>query len=104
MEELPTPEPPPPAREEPTPEPPPPLVEGVGHIKVNSVPWSHIYLDGIYLGRTGAPTFEVPAGPHTVKLFRQETEQTREYEVLVQPDATVNVGCWNFSTNSPCKS
>ena len=104
VEELPTPEPPPPAREEPTPEPPPPLVEGVGHIKVNSVPWSHIYLDGIYLGRTGAPTFEVPAGPHTVKLFRQETEQTREYEVLVQPDATVNVGCWNFSTNSPCKS
>jgi eukaryotic-like serine/threonine-protein kinase len=95
---------PPPPVEEPTPEPPPSVVEGTGQIKLNSVPWSHIYLDGTYLGRTGAPSFEVPAGPHTVRLFRQETEQEKLFQIQVQPDATVNVGCWNFSTESPCGS
>jgi len=110
--EAPTPAPPP-VREDPTPaepttpepaEEPQEVVEGTGRIKLNSVPWSHIYLDGAYLGRTGAPSIEVPAGPHTIRLYRQETDQEKVYQVEVQPDTTVNVGCWNFTTGSPCGS
>ena len=111
--EAPTPAPPTPAIEAPTPaeavtpptpQEPAPAVQGSGHVKLNSVPWSHIYLDGTYLGRTGAPRIEIPAGPHTIRLYRQETDQEKIFQVDVQPDATVNVGCWNFTTNSPCGS
>jgi len=95
---------PPVAAEEPPPVAPAPAVAaaGPGQLRVNSVPWSEVYVDGAYLGRTGTPSFELPAGRHTVRLFQPQGDQQKFFHVYVSEDATVNVGCWNFETESPC--
>jgi eukaryotic-like serine/threonine-protein kinase len=75
---------------------------GHGLLQVASRPWSNIYLDGEFLGRTGAPSFEVPAGRHTVKLELPGTDRIKVFHVNVGADAAVNVGCWDFEASAPC--
>jgi len=81
---------------------PAPAATGTGKLRVNSVPWSEVYVDGEYLGRTGTPSFELSAGQHTVRLFQPGSDRKKYFHVYVAEDATVNVGCWNFDTESPC--
>ncbi len=96
-----------PAAPEPvTPEPVTPAPEqGTGRLQVASRPWSNVYVDGVFIGRTGPPSFEVPAGEHLIKLERPGTDETHSFDVIVGPDAAVNVGCWDFDVGDaggPC--
>lgn len=120
VEEIPTPRPEvtdvsdhPEPREEPTAvaEPASPEIaeqpEGVGRIRINSVPWSEIWVDGKYKARTGVPYLELPVGEHRVDLKLPGTEVDgteikKVFRVHVSRDATVNLGCWNFDENGPC--
>ena len=114
--------PPPPPQERVTPPPPPPPQElpvaateapvtdptptaataDTGRLQINSVPWSEVYVGKVNLGRTGAPTFELPVGAHRVRLEQPQTNQVKHFDIYISKDATVNVGCWNFETSSEC--
>jgi len=98
---LPSVPPPAPVAEEPaTPAPP----AGPGYFKVNSRPWSEVWVDGQRIGQTGVPSFEVPAGPHTIRLVQPDSGQERTYaNVEVPLGATVNVGCWDFELQAACR-
>ena len=78
---------------------PPPA--GPGWFKVNSRPWSEVWVDDRPLGTTGTPTFEVPAGRHTVRLVRPGVEHS--YAVDVPAGATVDLGCWDFDRAAACE-
>ena len=116
VEVEPTPEPPtptpapasptlPPASEAPPAEPvPPPVVAaGPGFFKVNSRPWSEVWVDDVRIGHTGEPAFEVPAGEHEVLLVVPQSNQQKTYTVTVPVGATVNVGCWDFERDAVCR-
>jgi eukaryotic-like serine/threonine-protein kinase len=81
-------------------EPPPPAPAGPGWFKVNSTPWSEVWVDGRRIGETGEPSFEVMAGPRTVRLVRGDEQHT--VSVQVPLGATVDLGCWDFRTGSAC--
>ena len=80
-----------------------PLPAGPGWFKVNSRPWSEVWVDDRPLGQTGAPTFEVPAGRHTVRLLRPTPGVERSFTVDVPAGATVDLGCWDFERSAPCE-
>ena len=91
--------PPPPAHEVSN----PPAVVGSGSLRVNSRPWSQVWLDDTQLGDTGTPAFEVPAGRHTVLLRRPDSGPTRSFQVDIPAHGTVNLGCWDFVAEKPCE-
>ncbi len=70
-----------------------------GRLKINSVPWSSVVLDGASVGNTWVD-LEVEAGPHTVRL---RTEDGLEHEATVQvPAEDVRYWCWNFDVGDRC--
>ncbi len=85
---------------EPATPPPPP---GPGWFKINSRPWSDVWVDGEPMGQTGAPVFEVAAGPHTVRLVRPNGGASHTLDVDVPASATVDLGCWDFERLAPCE-
>ncbi len=79
---------------------PSPAPSGPGRFKVNSTPWSEVWVDGRRVGDTGEPSFEVPAGRHEVRLVRDDSEYT--IEANVPQGATVDLGCWDFRSGEAC--
>jgi len=75
---------------------------GPGWFKVNSRPWSEVWVDGRPLGQTGVPSFEVPAGHHVVRLVRPPPGGDKSYIVDVPVGATVDLGCWDFEISAVC--
>ena len=75
---------------------------GTGFFKVNSRPWSEVWVDGARHGQTGVPSFEVSAGRHVVKLVRPDDGAEKVAEVDVPVGATVSVGCWDFERRAGC--
>lgn len=59
-------------------------------ITLNSKPWSHVYMDGKYLGNTPKKRHAIAPGSHTLKLECGEcgNPQTRELEINVAPGET----------------
>jgi len=82
---------------------PPPVVQGSGFLRVNSRPWSQVWLGETSLGDTGTPSFEVPAGPHTVFLRRPGSGPVKSFQVDIPVQGTVNLGCWDFEAEAPCQ-
>ena len=96
--------PPPPVQStEPSPESTPAAATAdTGQVRVNSVPWSKVYVDGEYLGRTGVPAFDLAVGHHLVRLDEPQSGQRKSFRVHITKDATAVLGCWNFETASEC--
>lgn len=70
---------------EPTPkvgaETPAPAAAGVGTVRLNSVPWSTVTVDGRSLGSSPVIGYKLPAGPHTVVFDCSACEPPRKETV-----------------------
>jgi serine/threonine-protein kinase len=83
-----------------TPEPAPPEASAApGTLRVNSVPWSTVRIDGSSAGRTWVER-ELPAGAHSVRL---ETGDGQVYEATLDVRAgEQTLFCWNFDVADRC--
>ncbi len=97
----PEPEPAPPARRS-KPQPkaePEPVPPATGRMLINTLPWSHVQVDGVDHGTTDfAGTFEV--GPHNLVL-RTADDRVKRLVIEVPEDDTA-VLCWDFARGSTC--
>lgn len=69
---------------EPNPEPAPrvpPPVEGFGTLRINTRPWSQVFVDGRLLGNTPQLGVRLPAGKHTLRLVNPEFNMTKTITV-----------------------
>lgn len=85
-----------PEPEEPEPEPaepaepdPPASSGGSGKLRVQTRPWSKVFLDGRLLGTTPLTGIEVDAGRHTLKFVNPEFGIEKEIQVTVKDGDTV---------------
>ena len=84
-----------PEPEEPEPEPvepaepdPPASSGGSGKLRVQTRPWSKVFLDGRLLGTTPLTGIEVDAGRHTLKFVNPEFGIEKEIQVTVKDGDT----------------
>ncbi len=78
------------------------VTTGTGTLRINSRPWSEVWLDDLRLGRTSTPSFEAPAGHHTVRLQQPSLGVEKTFDVEIRPGETVSLGCWDFEAEAPC--
>jgi hypothetical protein len=88
-------EPPPSAAAEPEADKPskpekPAAVE-TGKLRVNTRPWSQVFVDGKSYGATPRMNIDLPAGTHTLKLINQEFNITKTLEVEIVPGKPASV-------------
>jgi hypothetical protein len=67
-----------------------------GTLRINSRPWSQIYIDGQPVGHTPQMNLSVPAGEHQITLINTEMELRTAISVQIEPNQitsrTVNLG------------
>jgi len=78
----------------------PPMAEGEGDLRVNSLPWSNMVIDGKPAGRTGQ-SVRLKAGVHTVALTASDGK-THVMKVEIQSGEVVKL-CWDFQRESACE-
>jgi serine/threonine-protein kinase len=66
-----------------------PAAEGVGRLRINSRPWSRVFVDGRLVGNTPQAAIEVSPGRHQVELISEEFELRRTLVVDVRAGQTV---------------
>ncbi|MFZ5477013.1 MAG: serine/threonine-protein kinase [Myxococcota bacterium] len=71
-----------------------------GQLKVNSLPWSDLTIDGDPAGRT-AFAREVDAGTHVIELVTASGQRAKQ-TVTVPAGGTANL-CWDFDLGAPCR-
>jgi serine/threonine protein kinase len=67
-----------------------PVRGGTATIRINSIPWSDVFLDGVAVGRTPIMSLRVSPGTHRVML-RTADGRTRTRSVSVQPGETQTI-------------
>lgn len=72
----------------------------LGQLKVNSIPWSTVFVDGAELRRTPVTGHALPVGPHEIRLVTAEG---------LEKTTTVSIGegaqvffCWRFDDDREC--
>jgi hypothetical protein len=55
-----------------------------GTLRINSLPWAEIYLDGSFVGTTPQANLLLGAGRHRVKLVNQPMEMSKTFVVEIQ--------------------
>lgn len=83
-------EPEPPAKAEAAPTPAAPEVQ-TGKLRVNSRPWSQVFIDGKSYGATPKLNIELPVGPHTLRLVNDEFKIEKEEQVVISAGETRSV-------------
>jgi hypothetical protein len=78
----------------------PQAATGKGELRMNSLPWSNMTVDGKPAGRTGRP-IELSAGRHTVVLTTSDGR--RHEETLTVRANKTETRCWNFDLEAQCK-
>ena len=78
----------------------PPMAEGEGEHRFNSLPWSHMVIDGKPAGRTGK-SIRLKAGVHTVALTASDGK-THVMKVEIQSGKVLKV-CWDFQREAACE-
>ncbi|MFO0693416.1 MAG: protein kinase [Polyangiales bacterium] len=79
----------------PTPPPPPPTMEsapaasGTGTLKINSIPWSQVYVDNRLIGNTPQTAITLTAGDHRVTLINPDFQIREVLSVHIDPGQTV---------------
>ena len=83
---------------------PPPEVKatggGEGELRMNSLPWSHMTIDGKPAGRTGK-ALKLKAGRHTVGLMTTDGRR-HSVEVVIRAGQVVKI-CWDFDKSTKCE-
>jgi hypothetical protein len=60
-----------------------------GTLRINSLPWAEIYLDGSFVGTTPQANLLLGAGRHRVKLVNQPMEMSKTFVVEIQSGKVV---------------
>lgn len=58
-------------------------------LRINSRPWSQVYLDGRLIGNTPQMSLQVPAGRYTVRLANPELGMSKTIFVTVAAGESV---------------
>jgi serine/threonine-protein kinase len=58
-------------------------------LRVNSLPWAEIFVDGTFAGNTPQPSLALPAGRHTIKLVNAQLEMSKTFSVELKPGQVV---------------
>ena len=61
---------------------------GEGSLRINSRPWSQIFIDGKPYGNTPQMGLSLPAGTHKVRLTNPQLGLTKNFRVTVKPGKT----------------
>jgi len=74
-----------------------------GSVSLYTRPWADIYVDGAHVGSTNSlKGHSLEGGPHQIRLVCAHVQgKEKVFDVVVDGDA-VNLGCWDFSTMTPC--
>jgi hypothetical protein len=67
-----------------------PTRSGTATVRINSIPWSDVFLDGVNVGRTPITSLRVTPGSHRVML-RTADGRTRTRAVNIEPGETATV-------------
>jgi hypothetical protein len=66
-------------------EPAAPAPHAMGTLRVNSLPWSEVFVDGKLVGNTPQMGLPLPAGHHKIKLVNAPLEMTKVFSVEIAP-------------------
>jgi serine/threonine-protein kinase len=61
-----------------------------GTLRINSRPWSQVYVDGKLIGNTPQMSIDVKAGAHNVRLVNSEFSMSKVIELNVAPGEVVS--------------
>ncbi|MET0389037.1 MAG: PEGA domain-containing protein, partial [Polyangiales bacterium] len=62
---------------------------GMGSLRINSRPWSQVYIEGKLVGTTPQRDIPLPAGTHTVHLINPELDMRKTLLVHVAPGESI---------------
>ena len=74
--------------------------DGEGELRMNSLPWAHVVIDGAPAGRTGRPV-ALKAGVHTVALTTSDGS-THSMKVTITSGEVLKL-CWDFDKEERCE-
>lgn len=57
---------------------------GSGHLTINSLPWSKVKIDGVYVGNTPLIKMQIPAGKHLVELIGPDSRVRKSFTVTLR--------------------
>ena len=80
--------------------PAPGLEDGWGELRMNSLPWANLVIDGKPEGRSGKP-IHLPAGVHNLALIT--TDGRRHKMSITIESGQVLQRCWSCDLNQPCQ-
>lgn len=60
-----------------------------GTLRINSLPWAQVYLDGTYVGTTPQSQLSMKPGRHRVKLVNEQMALRKSFDVYVQSGKVV---------------
>jgi serine/threonine protein kinase len=61
---------------------------GTGTLRINTKPWTKIYVDGSYKGNTPKTNLKIPAGRHRLRLVNKEFGISKSYTITIKPGRT----------------
>ena len=61
----------------------------MGTLRVNSLPWSEVFVDGKPVGNTPQMGLPLPAGRHKIKLVNTPLEMSKVFSVELEPGQVV---------------
>jgi tRNA A-37 threonylcarbamoyl transferase component Bud32 len=69
----------------------PPAEEGNGTLRVNTTPWTEVYVDGRLIGNTPQMNISLPAGRHVLLLINREHEIRETMSVVIRAGQTQSI-------------
>jgi hypothetical protein len=60
-----------------------------GTLRINSLPWAEVYLDGALVGNTPKPNLSIKPGRHRVKLVNQPMAMSKTFVVQIRPGEVI---------------
>jgi serine/threonine-protein kinase len=60
-----------------------------GTLRINSLPWAEVYLDGTHVGSTPQSKLSMKPGRHRVKLVNEQMALRKTFDVYIRPGQVV---------------
>jgi hypothetical protein len=60
-----------------------------GTLRINSLPWAEVYLDGTHVGSTPQSKLSMKPGRHRVKLVNEQMALRKTFDVYIRPGEVV---------------
>lgn len=68
---------------------PQPAATGTGTLRINTRPWSNVFVDGARIGNTPQMNIELSSGRHTVTLVNDDFGIRKTIKITIKPDEVV---------------